>query len=262
MDFYKYINSKDVAEHLRKMNFELSSQDCLWILLQKENLTLKEKTEALEYILTMPDYEFANSDGKSVHTFIKEYFDYLELIKQELTEKDDSSFYTGFIDYEEHTSHLAIYFKDYESCLNHIKENIIDTKRVVKGYKIHKIPFNTYDDTIKAEYIDDELISIYKCGGCDPLIALFGIVGDYVKLPIPFKSGDILYDLLENRIVVLERISPYDLSTICYYVSDDSKCIKRDLFGYYTNFEYYNKEIVGKDILLYTISDFIKNINI
>lgn len=27
----------------------------------------------------MPDYEFANSDGKSVHTFIKEYFDYLEL---------------------------------------------------------------------------------------------------------------------------------------------------------------------------------------
>ena len=139
-----------MAEHLRKMNVELSSQDCLWILLQNENLTLNEKTEALKHILTMPDYEFANSDGKSVHTFIKAYFEYLELIKQELTEKDDDSFYTGFIDYEEHTSHLAIYFKDYEPCLNHIKENIINTKRVVKGYKIHKIPFYTYDDTIRA----------------------------------------------------------------------------------------------------------------
>ena len=92
MDFYKYINSKDVAEHLRKMNFELSSQDCLWILLQNENLTLNEKAEALKYVLTMPDYEFANSDGKSVHTFIKEYFDYLELIKREFIEKDDNSF--------------------------------------------------------------------------------------------------------------------------------------------------------------------------
>ena len=67
--------------------------------------------------------------------------------------------------------------------------------------------------------------------------------------------------ILPGDKVTLE-LSPYDLSTICYYVSDDSKCIKRDLFGYYTNFEYYNKELVGKDILLYTISDFIKNINI
>ena len=121
MDFYKYISSKDVAEHLRKTKFELSAQECLWILLQKENLTLNEKTKAFEYILVMPDYEFANSDGKTVHKFIKEYFDNLELIKREFTKKDDNSFYTGFIDYEEHISHLVIYFKNYESCLNHIK---------------------------------------------------------------------------------------------------------------------------------------------
>ena len=260
MDFYKYINSKDVAEHLRKMNFELSSQDCLWILLQNENLTLNEKTEALKYVFTMPDYEFANSDGKSVHTFIKEYFDYLELIKREFIEKDDNSFYTGFVDYEKHTSHLAIYFKDYESCLNHIKENIYNTKRVVKGYKIHRIPFNTYEDTIKAEYFDDELISIHKCGGWDPLITLFWIAGDYVKFPTPFKPGDILYDLIEEKIVVLESVSPNDVSTVCYYVSDDGKSVERDYMSYYTNLVYYEKELTGKDISLYPVSDFIKNI--
>ena len=258
MDFYKYINSKDVAEHLRKMNFELSSQDCLWILLQNENLTLNEKTEALKYVLTMPDYEFANSDGKSVHTFIKEYFDYLELIKREFIEKDDNSFYTGFVDYEKHTSHLAIYFKDYESCLNHIKENIDNTKRVVKGYKIHRIPFNTYDDTIIAEYIDGELISIHKCSEWNPLSAFFWMAEDYVKLPTPFKSGDILYDLIEEKIVVLESVSPNDMGAICYYVSDDGKTLEKDYVLFFTNLKYYTEELTGKDVALYPVSDFIK----
>ena len=257
MDFYKYIHSKAVAEHLKKTNFHLNSLQCLWIVYQND-ITLNEKTEALEYILTMPDYEFANSDGKSVHTFIKEYFDYLELIKQELTEKDDSSFYTGFIDYEEHTSHLAIYFKDYESCLNHIKENIIDTKRVVKGYKIHKIPFNTYDDTIMAEYVDGELISIHKCSEWNPLSAFFWMAEDYVKLPTPFKPGDILYDLIEEKIVVLESVSPNDMGAICYYVSDDGKTLEKDYVLFFTNLKYYTEELTGKDVALYPVSDFIK----
>ena len=258
MDFYKYIHSKDVAEHLKKTNFHLNSLQCLWIVYQNNDITLNEKTEALEYILTMPDYEFANSDGKSVHTFIKEYFDYLELIKQELTEKDDNSFYTGFIKYEEHTSHLAIYFKDYESCLNHIKENIIDTKRVVKGYKIHKIPFNTYDDTIMAEYVDGELISIHKCSEWNPLSAFFWMAEDYVKLPTPFKPGDILYDLIEEKIVVLESVSPNDMGAICYYVSDDGKTLEKDYVLFFTNLKYYTEELTGKDIALYAVSDFIK----
>lgn len=173
MDFYKYINSKDLAEHLEKLDFELKSHYCLWIILQNENLTLDEKNNALKEILKMPDYEFKRYKNKSVHKLINEYFDYLEVIKQELIKNDDNSFYTGFIDYETHTSHLAIYFKDYESCLKHIKEKISDTERIVRGYQIHKIPFNTYENTIKAKYANDVLTLIHKCGGFNLATTLF-----------------------------------------------------------------------------------------
>ena len=36
MDFYKYIHSKDVAEHLKKTNFHLNSLQCLWIVYQND----------------------------------------------------------------------------------------------------------------------------------------------------------------------------------------------------------------------------------
>ena len=153
---------------------------------------------------------------------------------------------------------MPIYFKDYASCLNHIKENIIDTKRVVKGYKIHKIPFNTYDDTIMAEYVDGELISIHKCSEWNPLSVFFWMAEDYVKLPTPFKSGDILYDLIEEKIVVLESVSPNDMGAICYYVSDDGKTLEEDYVLFFTYLKYYTEELTGKDVALYPVSDFIK----
>ena len=261
MDFYKYINSKDVAEHLKKTNFHLNSLQCLWIVFQNKDITLNEKTEALEYILEMPDYEFANFEhpyGIGVHRIIDDYFDYIKTIKYELKSKDENCFYDSYIHYEEHTSHLAIYFKDYESCLQHIKENMSNTERNVLGYEIHKIPFNTYEDTIKAEYKRKELISIHKCGDWDPLINNLVDESELIKLTSPFKPGDILYDLIEQRPVVLESFSGEDMGAICYYVSDDGKALEKDYVLFFTNLKYYTEELTGKDIALYAVSDFIK----
>ncbi len=263
MDFYKYINSKDVAEYLRKINFHLNPLQCLWIIFQNENITLNEKTQALEYILEMPDYEFESYEypsGVGVHRIINDYLDYIKSIKEEFKSKDEDCFYTGFIIYEEYTTHLAIYFKDYESCLEHTKETFANTVRVVLGYEIHKIPFDTYEDTIKATFQGEVLTSIHKCGDYDPLINILAYENELIKLNSPFKPGDILYDLIEQRPVVLESVSNEDMSAICHRISDDDKTIEKDYVMFFTNLVYYDNELTGKDIALYPLSDFIKNI--
>ena len=261
MDFYNYINSKDVAQHLREIKFELNSLQCLWIIFQNEKISLDEKTKILKYILTMPDYEFECfkcPNGISVHKVINDYFDYINAIKVELKSKDENCFYTSYIQYENETIHPGIYFKDYESCYKHIKNNYLDGKRNVLGYRIHKIPFDTYEDTIKATFKDETLTAIHKCGDWDPLINVFGPEFDLIKLPSPFKPGDVLSYSPQERPVVLESVSDEDMSAICYFVSDDGKTIEKDYFLFFTDLEYCTKELIGKDIALYSVSDFIK----
>jgi len=258
MDFYKYIPSIDVQEHLKEMNFELNTLQCLWIIAQSDYMDLGRKTAALEHILTMPDYKFKNVENMTAHRMINEYFKYVEETKKELIEDDDNSFYTGFIKYEWHTSHLDIYFKDYQSCLEHIKEEIANSERCVVGYKIHKIPFNTDIDKIEAEYyIDGELLLINKCGPWDPLYDCW-FESKELKFACPFKAGDILYDLNDERPVVLKSISDDGISADCYYVSDDEKTLKEYWAEFFTSLEYYTHELTGKDNALYAVNDFIK----
>ena len=261
MDFYKYINSKDVAKHLKEGHFSLNSLQCLWIIFQNDKITLNEKKEALEYILYMPDCEFESSEcsfGISVHKVIDEYFNYINTIKDELKNKDENCFYECFIKYEDRTVHPSIYFSDYKTCYSHIENYFLDKECIVLGYEIHKIHLNKYEDRIKAEYTGGILTSIHKCGDWDPLIKLLGRDWELIKLTSPFKPGDILYDLIEERPVVLESASHEDMSAICYYVSDDGKTLEKDYVLFYTNLEYNNKELTWKDIILNVVSDFIK----
>ena len=133
-----------------------------------------------------------------------------------------------------------------------------NTERNVLGYEIHKIPFNTYEDTIKAKYKGKELISIHKCGDWDPLINNLVDESELIKLTSPFKPGDILYDKIEQRAVVLESFPDEDMSAVCYQVSEDGKTIEKDCVLFFTDLVYCDNELTGKDIALYPVSDFIK----
>ena len=175
MDFYKCINSKAVSEYLREIKFELNSLQCLWIIFQNEKITLDEKVEALKYILNMPDHEFKSFKfpaGTSVHRLINSYFDYINTIEVELKSKDENCFYSSYIHYENGTSHPGIYFKDYETCYRHIKDNYLNDERTAKtkdndGKNFYKIILSnlekidiTESDFVK--YICDDIYDYEK----------------------------------------------------------------------------------------------------
>lgn len=268
MDFYKNINSKDVGNYLRENNYKLSAYECAWIIFQNYEIRLSEKIDALKFILTMPDCEIkclSYPEGISLHKVINDYFDYVDRITEELTLKDDNAFYTHFTNFGQMCVFNSIYYKDYNSCIESYNEKFAGSP-YASGYEIHKIFFNTYDDTIKAKYEGNELVSIHKCGNWDPIIKVF-CDPLYINIPTPFKPGDILYDMAAQRAVVLGEIPSQsvgeckehcDMDAICYYVSDDGEEIKEDTILFYTDLKYYKEELQGKDIALYAVSDFIK----
>ena len=56
MDYFKFIHSGDVREHLRRINYPLSSLEAAWLVWENDIVSIKEKHAAWEEIIrTMPD---------------------------------------------------------------------------------------------------------------------------------------------------------------------------------------------------------------
>ncbi len=53
---YEFINSKDIREHLRKLDYPLTPVQCAFLVWQSRRHTLKEKHEAWEDIIATIEY--------------------------------------------------------------------------------------------------------------------------------------------------------------------------------------------------------------
>lgn len=78
MDLFRFIDSKDIREHLRQMGYSFTAPEAAFLVWQCRSTTLKEKIAAWrEIIETMPDcsmVERMNMDAiPSVHKFLEQY---------------------------------------------------------------------------------------------------------------------------------------------------------------------------------------------
>ena len=56
MDLFQFINSKDIEEHLKAIDYKLSTMEAAWLVWQCTHASLAQKHEAWERIIhTMPD---------------------------------------------------------------------------------------------------------------------------------------------------------------------------------------------------------------
>lgn len=76
MDIYKFINSMDIRNHLKEINYEFSPVEAACLVWQCFDMTLERKHKAWnEIIETLPDVPITNSHHSlpSLHQFLKEY---------------------------------------------------------------------------------------------------------------------------------------------------------------------------------------------
>ena len=290
MDICTYVNSRDIGDYLRKINYEFTSKEAAWLIWQCFSISLEEKHNAWEQLMKeMPDYDLG------------ERFDFLtnnslyELIRRNI--KNDEKLYelfkkkeTGAVyQYRFYCPNDSSWCEDYESiyasleeCWTEIEEDmnlgieVIDIrKRYISSNKIIEVRF-TPNKTIMNIYSYN---MEYEDSAC--IEANFDEM--WFDFPVPFKKGDILvpvhkpgpnYRWSESGPVVMDSISPFekelneriqnatrgdssDMLVWGFFQDPDGRIYHECEFNY-MDYEYYKGQFNGPRRLLMALSNFIK----
>ena len=203
MDITKFLNSKDIREHLQAMDYSFDAVTAAYLVWQCHNATLEEKFTAWEEIAkAMPDCPIPRRPGMaddvpSVHQFLR---DYIAFQKQRLVEFSQPGrwVYTAQFFHEKSAqwSDLGHFFTIYQDCLDACREAIQENSHWLG--KIAKLKLSRYplDDPKHRPWeleLNRELrpLSI-KANTYEEIEEVFPSF--WLNIPTPFRRGDIVWD--------------------------------------------------------------------
>ncbi len=248
MDFYRFINSRDIRKHQLDMNYKFNAMEAAWLVYQCGDATLDEKNEAWTWIIgNMPDMEVHERINcpyrESLHDTLKKYMALNDELLEKFTSCDEGVYTyiyyedgerTGiagpdrevFFSLEECLTEVKDCLEEYRSCMEEEKKDsryqrIRTCARVIKHFRNydHKIDV-MYDFDCRIKSVDILNFDDVSDEHCDLLLRFFD--GFWFDFPTPFQKGDIVhmynqdpdatnaYDYCKGNIV-LTSILPWDL---------------------------------------------------
>ncbi|MBQ8837518.1 MAG: hypothetical protein IJ002_08470 [Clostridia bacterium] len=299
MNIYDFFDSADIAEHCRKLDYKFTATETAYIIWSSHTHTIKQKHSAWQEIIdTMADESLPSNwdfDDHSLHNFLREYMRLQkELVADFCTSKADC-FYT----YEVFNKNLGEwvkseqFFGEYNTCISAIQAKVDDDSyNEILKVKVRRrtVLHNPNEETISAEIYftktlepydidfdvnDDDERKILNCP--------YGFYNMWVKIPTPFKQGDIVTVATDTKKkpFVLRSI-PYWTECECgvdytNYVNrlvtnggdwtdmqttiwqqDDYGEIVCDHGHEYLNLEYYHEELEGKEKFLLALNNYLQ----
>lgn len=233
MDFTQFINSKDIAEHLKNIDYQFSTAEAAFLVYQSHRATLDEKISAWEYIIDhMPDCsmeERLNMQAiDSFHAFLHKYID-LQKKKIQSFYSADGYIYTlsytyqvkendnGWLEYDSEDVD-SVCFSSVESCIKYVRqefnhnEYLVDEK--ISRIRIDKRPIDIEKGVLDSLEMNKkfEILSIDMLGMDDEdLETDITFDGMWFAFPTPFKRGDILVHTSRGEdIFVLDQLQTWD----------------------------------------------------
>lgn len=203
MDITRFVNSKDIREHLQAIRHPFDTVTAAYLVWQCRGAALEEKFAAWEEIIkTMPDSAIPRRPGmeaevESVHEFLR---DYMVLEGERLEDFPCRAgcvygvelFFRSLSSERRKTRHVerdALFF-DYESCLAYCQK--IDLEGVEK-YRIWKRPLGKADPQAESLLMTPDFQVLAVEAACSQeLDEVFPSL--WVDIPTPFRRGDILWD--------------------------------------------------------------------
>lgn len=230
MDIYDFLNSRDVRQHLKGINYEFSTLEKAFIIYKSNHRSLKDKRAAWKELIDSTEDIILGEDGNkrwlrtdvylySVHDLIKRYIEELDTPMGLFLEQDEESVYIAEVvyaptdrDINYNRQEAGVLFKDFASAEAYCKDWISDNKDNVYEYIIKKQWVAQFS---KEQILSNSLIlprkeiaaSYRKTEDGFSLIELvsFGLKSDdcidieneffermWFDIPIPFKKGDIV----------------------------------------------------------------------
>ena len=283
MDIYSYLNSKDVAEHCRKLNYQFNTIEAAFIIYKCYRLSIKEKHNAfLELMDSMSDMQLPDKlsyrlDDLDLFRCLKEKIRYESKMLEYIYNGKENMVYTYTL-FEPISkrdrpskSVFSSYQKAKDAAIADIEDELIiinaievDSDKVIrcylnKGHEIGEIDARVEKYNDATCFLDDI----------------------WVYIPTPFEKGDLLYMPVTD--IALSGIwsnVPMVLTSIDYWDKDEKHIEYRKkngdssdmtAFGFwmdskdhiydecchaYQDLEYYRGKLIIKDNLRGNIRDF------
>lgn len=229
-DIYKFINSKSVADYLKKIEYEFSGIESAYIVWQSMRTTLQEKFAAWEDIIaSTPDvavearrrFEYQ----PSLHAFLRKY---IELTKQKLQEfySCDNAVYSYEVLFKEDSvwsSCNGQRFTTFDFCKQALLKVIEDDE--ISCYYVSKQTLNSdrsVDVFFNANHEECGIRINFSTDNEEEYRFFNSFNGLWFQIPTPFKSGDIVY--LNNQWVSCgEQKTPFVLTDMVSWGENDMR---------------------------------------
>ena len=200
MDYYRFINSRDIQAYLREIKYEFSTMEKAFLVFQSEQTTINEKLEAYQYLIDKCDDCAIEKRAwtnyyPSLKEFLKKYI--------AITKRTINGFYSTRGNYVYTGSFCCKSDYKWSKC-NFVTKDIKKLKDFIaiytrgielKACKIKKMYLDRHDKYIEL-YFDEKnnVFSIdsryYLSKEENDIISMFE--GMWFDIPTPFKKGDML----------------------------------------------------------------------
>lgn len=209
MDGIKFINSKDIQHYLREIEYKLSSEQILFLIINNHFLTVEDRIAALkelketstnDKLVSITNNFFEELVGIRLHDFIERYLDNLNRQIAFLKEEDKRFCYQLYGLSDSRRYKLIGTFQNYDNGLNRIEEE----SDCYNYFKVKKIPF---EDAFDREYFRQKYLELpYAVAYMDKELMLLDCYANdinikpqdhytdcmYITIPLPFEKGDIV----------------------------------------------------------------------
>lgn len=284
MDICNFINSKDIADYLRKLNYKFNTLEAAWLIYQCHRLTMEERHTTWKAMMEeMSDCEVPERMNclhrSSLFELINDYIA-IELKDWELFKVSSdktvytwSVLYSGCKDWEDHDG----IYSSLDGCCSSIIESLEDEDFELVHIARQKIDNDTsfwnaeFDKTYK-------LLEICGCPHTDDEIEVLALSfeGMWFDFPTPFEKGDILiryckYPGLDNFPFILNDLITWDcpehvrsngdITDMCagfIGVNEGEGTFYNERKAVYMDFEYYREPLKGEYRVLKPLSSLMK----
>lgn len=297
MDLFQFINSRDIEEHLKAIDYKLSTMEAAWLVWQCTHVSFAQKHEAWEHIIhTMPDCAMIDRPNMTarprLHSFLRDLMDFESRQFDQLKATEPGVVY-HYVEYYPSDSYWSIDNDDLSSSFDLCKEKVMTYLQKSVGstrfslsdyrFRISKIWVDSIKRTITAEFDGEgELLSIVNYGDRtddEEDLIYYGFEGMWFAFPTPFNEGDVVCrrgyenakDLWEVPFVldhvlpegkVLDRLKKNgdcsDMTAYGYFQNPENGEIYCECMHHYMELEYYRGDFSGARRALKALSNFLK----
>lgn len=298
MNFYSFVNSRNIREHLKKINYQFTAIEAAWIVWKSKYATVNEKHQAWNKIINIyTDCEIekrSNTEYQpSLHIFLKKLMEFEKrCIDSAKTNEPYTFFSSKYLlsprdewgdDYNLPVADFGMCFEmTLESCRAYCSNNDISDALI----RVRKQWFDGTDNAIEIEFTaSGEVLRIIDYGACteeELNLVVFGFDGMWFDFPNPFKKGDIIYNpgrfssadfecdygpcVLKEEVPLrrcVERLKRSGCTDSSDMIVDglfqkEDGTIFAECMANYMNFEYYRGGLNGKRRILKAISNYLK----